>query len=148
MRVQGPHDVTWIREVLPHRYPILLVDRVLELEPGNRIRALKNVSVNEPFFDGHFPGNPVMPGVLLVEGMAQAAGILLLHDREDRDQLAIYFASIDRARFRKPVLPGDQVVYEVSLIRARSSFAKLEGRVLVDDQLCAEAICSSSIVGR
>ncbi len=143
-----PRDIRWIMSVLPHRYPILLVDRVLELEPGKRIVAIKNVTVNEPVFNGHFPGHPVMPGVLLVEGMAQAAGILLMHDLEDRESKLIYFAGIDRARFRRPVVPGDQVTYEVELLRHRSSFAKLEGRALVDGKVCAEAVCSSSMVDR
>lgn len=141
-------DIRWILTVLPHRYPILLVDRVLEIEPGKRIVAMKNVTVNEPVFNGHFPDHPVMPGVLLVEGMAQAAGILLMHEVEDRDSKLLYFTGIDRARFRRPVVPGDQVIYEVELLRARSSFAKLEGRVRVDGELCAEAICSSSMVDR
>lgn len=141
-------DIRWILSVLPHRYPILLVDRVLEIEPGKRIVAMKNVTVNEPVFNGHFPDHPVMPGVLLVEGMAQAAGILLMHEVADRDSKLLYFTGIDRARFRRPVVPGDQVIYEVELLRARSSFAKLEGRVLVDGELCAEAVCSSSMVDR
>ncbi len=141
-------DIGWIQSVLPHRYPILLVDRVLEIEPQRRIVAMKSVSVNEPYFQGHFPGHPVMPGVLLVEGLAQAAGILLLHELEDRESKLLYFSGIDRARFRRPVVPGDQVIYEVELLRARSNFAKLEGRALVDGQLCVEAVCSSSMVDR
>ena len=141
-------DINWILSVLPHRYPILLVDRVLEMEPGRRIVALKNVSVNEPFFQGHFPAHPVVPGVLLVEGLAQAAGILLMHDVEERDSKLLYFTGIDRARFRRPVVPGDQVIYEVELLRKRSTFAKLQGRALVDGQVCTEATCSSSMVDR
>ena len=141
-------DVNWIQTVLPHRYPILLVDRVLELEPGKRIVAMKNVTANEPFFEGHFPGHPVVPGVLLVEGLAQAAGILLMHDVEDRDSKLLYFSGIDRARFRRPVVPGDQVIYEVELLRARATFAKLQGRALVDGQVATEAVCSSSMVDR
>ncbi len=142
------YDIRWIMSVLPHRYPILLVDRVLALEPGKRIVAAKSVSVNEPVFQGHFPGHPVMPGVLLVEGLAQAAGILLLHAVPDRESKLLYFTGIDRARFRRPVVPGDQVIYEVELLRARSAFAKLEGRALVDGRVCAEAVCSSSMVDR
>ncbi len=141
-------DINWILSVLPHRYPILLVDRVLEMEPGKRIVAMKNVSVNEPFFEGHFPGHPVVPGVLLVEGLAQAAGILLLHGVSDRESKLLYFTGIDRARFRRPVVPGDQVIYEVELLRARSTFAKLQGRALVDGKVCTEATCSSSMVDR
>ncbi len=142
------YDIRWIMSVLPHRYPILLVDRVLELEPGKRIVAAKSVSVNEPVFQGHFPDHPVMPGVLLVEGLAQAAGILLLHAVPDRESKLLYFTGIDRARFRRPVVPGDLVIYEVELLRARSAFAKLEGRALVDGRVCAEAVCSSSMVDR
>jgi beta-hydroxyacyl-ACP dehydratase FabZ len=134
--------------VLPHRYPILLVDRVLELEPGRRIVAVKNVTVNEPVFAGHFPGHPVMPGVLLIEGMAQAAGIMLLDQVPERESKLLYFTGIDRARFRRPVVPGDQVIYEVELLRARSSHAKLQGRVMVDGKVAAEATCSSTMVDR
>lgn len=98
-------DFSWITSILPHRYPMLLVDRVLEIEPKQRIVAIKNVTANEEFFNGHFPGNPVMPGVLLVEGMAQAAGILVLHDDPRRAEKLLFFMSIDRARFRRPVVP-------------------------------------------
>lgn len=141
-------DIRWIMSVLPHRYPILLVDRVLELVPGTRIVAAKSVSVNEPVFAGHFPGHPVMPGVLLIEGMAQAAGIMLLSEVPERESKLLYFTGIDRARFRRPVVPGDQVIYEVELLRARSFHAKLQGRVLVDGKVCAEATCSSTMVDR
>lgn len=141
-------NVDWILSVLPHRYPILLVDRVLEIESQKRIVALKNVTANEPFFQGHFPDHPVMPGVLLVEGLAQAAGILLMHATPDRESKLLYFTGIDRARFRRPVVPGDQVIYEVEILRARSTFAKLQGRALVDGLVCAEAVCSSSMVDR
>ncbi len=138
----------WIESVLPHRYPFLLVDRVLELEPGKRIVAIKNVTLNEPYFVGHFPGHPVMPGVLLVEGMAQAAGLLLLHDREDREHNLVYFAAIEQARFRRPVVPGDQIRYEVEVLKLRQSYSKLDGKALVDGKVVAEAICSSAMVAR
>jgi len=141
-------DVRWIESVLPHRYPMLLVDRVLELEPGRRIVAIKNVTVNEPFFVGHFPGQPVMPGVLLVEGMAQAGGILLLHDIPERDQKLLYFMSIERARFRRPVVPGDQLRYEVEVLRMRATTCKLAGRAIVDGEVAAEAVCMSAMVDR
>ena len=139
-------DISWILDVLPHRYPMLLVDRVLELEPEKRIVAIKNVTFNEPYFNGHFPGVPVMPGVLLIEGLAQAGGILLLHDR--RDDRLVYFMSIERAKFRRPVVPGDQVRYEVEILRLRSSHCKFSGRALVDGQVVAEGICSSAMVQR
>lgn len=141
-------DVRWVMSVLPHRYPLLLVDRVLEMEPGKRVVAIKNVTINEPFFVGHFPGQPVMPGVLLVEGMAQAGGLLLLHDLPDRDRKLVYFASIENARFRRPVVPGDQLRYELDVLRLRASFCKLQGRVTVDGQLAAEATISSATVDR
>lgn len=141
-------DIEWILSVLPHRYPLLLVDRVLEMEPGKRIVAIKNVTINEPFFLGHFPGRPVMPGVLLIEGMAQAGGLLLLADVPDRDKKLIYFASIEEAKFRRPVVPGDQVRYELEVVRLRSTYCKLAGKVTVDGQLAAEAVISSAMVDR
>ncbi|HEX3553949.1 MAG TPA: 3-hydroxyacyl-ACP dehydratase FabZ [Thermoanaerobaculia bacterium] len=141
-------DVEWILSVLPHRYPFLLVDRVLEVEPGRRIVALKNVTVNEPFFAGHFPGRPVVPGVLLVEGMAQAGGLLLLGDVPDRASKLLLFAGIEEAKFRRPVVPGDQIRYEVEVLRLRSTYCKLAGRVMVDGQLAAEAVISSAMVDR
>jgi beta-hydroxyacyl-ACP dehydratase FabZ len=134
--------------VLPHRYPFLLVDRVLELEPGKRVVALKNVTVNEHYFQGHFPGHPVVPGVLLVEGLAQAGGLLLLHDLEGRDGKLLYFTSIEKARFRRPVVPGDQVRYEVEVIQKRARYAKLAGKVMVGDTLAADAVITSAMVDR
>jgi len=144
----GKWDIEWILSVLPHRYPILLVDRVLEMEPGKRIVAVKNVTINEPVFLGHFPGRPVMPGVLLIEGMAQAGGLLLLHDIPDRQNKLLLFASIEEAKFRRPVVPGDQVRYEIEVLRLRSTYCKLAGKALVDGQLAAEAVLSSAMVSR
>jgi 3-hydroxyacyl-[acyl-carrier-protein] dehydratase len=141
-------DVEWILSVLPHRYPFLLVDRVLEVEPGKRIVAVKNVTINEPFFAGHFPGRPVVPGVLLVEGMAQAGGLLLLGDVPDRASKLLLFAGIEEAKFRRPVVPGDQIRYEVEVLRLRSMYCKLAGKVIVDGQLAAEAVISSAMVDR
>ena len=141
-------DSVWIQSVLPHRYPFLLVDRLLEMDPGKRIVAIKNVTVNEPFFVGHFPGHPVMPGVLIVEGMAQAAGILSMTERENSEEELLYFMGIDRARFRRPVVPGDQLRYEVDVQRLRRNFCKVEAKARVDGQLAAEAILSSGTVKR
>jgi len=130
-----------ILEYLPHRYPFLLIDRVLECELDKRIRALKNVSVNEPYFNGHFPYYKVMPGVLIVEAMAQAAAILSFRSMgiKPDDKSVYYFAGIDRARFKKPVMPGDQLILEVSIERNVRSVVKYAGKAYVDDTLVAEA---------
>ena len=134
-------DIHKILATLPHRYPILLVDRVLELEKGKRIKALKNVSVNEPYFMGHFPHRPVMPGVLMLEAMAQAAALLVFDmlDVVPDDKTVYYFAGIDNARFKRPVEPGDQLILEVELDRMKAGIFKFKGRALVDGQLAAQA---------
>ena len=141
------NDITDILTVLPHRYPFLLIDRILEMDDKS-IRAVKNVTFNEPHFMGHFPGAPVMPGVLVVEAMAQAAGFLLLGGVEDRDNKLVYFTGIDNCRFRKPVVPGDRLVFEVELKSRRRSFAKILGRALVDDELVCSAELMSAMVDR
>lgn len=141
-------DSTWIQSIIPHRYPFLLVDRVLEIEPEQRIVAIKNVTINESFFAGHFPGHPVMPGVLIIEGLAQAAGILMMSARENRENQLLYFMGIDKARFRKPVVPGDQIRYEIEVVRLRRSFCKVEARALVDGKVATEAVLSSGTVDR
>ena len=143
-----PRGVEWIQSILPHRHPFLLIDRVEAMVPGKSIRAVKNVTVNEDFFTGHFPERPVMPGVLLIEGMAQAAGVLLIHDRPERESMLIYLTGIERARFRRPVVPGDRVVFEVELINLRRNFSKVDGRALVDGQVAVEAVLSSAMVDR
>jgi beta-hydroxyacyl-ACP dehydratase FabZ len=140
-------DINDILAVMPHRYPFLLIDRVLEMDECS-LRAMKNVTINEPFFQGHFPGTPVMPGVLVVEAMAQAAGFLLLCQVEDRDDKLIYFTGIDKCRFRKPVVPGDQLIFEVEVVAKRSSFAKISGRALVDGELVCEAQMMSAMAER
>ena len=141
------NDIGEILAVMPHRYPFLLIDRVVEMSE-NTIRAIKNVTINEPHFLGHFPEVPVMPGVLLVEAMAQAGGFLLLSQVEDRDDKLIYFTGIDKCRFRKPVVPGDQVVFEVEILAKRSTFAKIKGRALVDGEVVCEAHMMSALADR
>jgi 3-hydroxyacyl-[acyl-carrier-protein] dehydratase len=134
-------DIRQIMEFLPHRYPLLLVDRVLEIESGKRIKALKNVTINEPFFVGHFPHVPVMPGVLIIEAMAQAAGILSFHtmERKADDKSVYYFVGIDGARFKRPVVPGDQLIIEVEILRLARSISKFSAKATVDGQVAAEA---------
>jgi len=140
-------DIQGILDILPHRYPFLLVDRVLELEAG-RILALKNVTFNEPHFTGHFPGVPVMPGVLVVEAMAQAGGVMMLSGMKDRHSKLIYFAGIDNCRFRRPVVPGDQLLLEVTVVKQRQRFAVLHGVARVGGEVAAEADLSSALVDR
>jgi beta-hydroxyacyl-ACP dehydratase FabZ len=141
-------DIAGIMDSIPHRYPFLLVDRVLEMEPRKRIVALKNVTINEPFFTGHFPGAPVMPGVLIVEAMAQAGAVLLLGQMEDRASKLIYFTGIDRARFRRTVVPGDQIKFTVEVVKLRSRSCKMRGIAEVDGQRAAEADILSALVDR
>jgi beta-hydroxyacyl-ACP dehydratase FabZ len=132
-------DIQWIMKRLPHRYPFLLLDRVLELEPDVRVVALKNVTINEEFFQGHFPGFPVMPGVLILEAMAQAGGLLVLPEDGSAAGKNFYLVSIDHAKFRRTVVPGDQLRVTVTLEKARANFRKLAGRAEVDEKLVAEA---------
>ncbi len=131
-------DIDAIREILPHRYPFLLVDRIEELE-AERVVGIKNVTVNEPFFAGHFPDYPVMPGVLIIEAMAQVAGVLVLNGIADRKSKLVLLAGVDGAKFRKPVRPGDQLRMEMKVLRSRASMAKVSGRATVDGAVVAEA---------
>ena len=141
-------DIRGIIENLPHRYPFLLVDRILEIDPGKRVVALKNVTFNEPFFPGHFPGEPIMPGVLIVEAMAQAGAVLLLHDMQDRDGKLVFFTGIDKARFRRTVVPGDQLRLTVEVLKFRSTTCKLRAIAEVDGVKAAEAEIMSALVDR
>jgi 3-hydroxyacyl-[acyl-carrier-protein] dehydratase len=135
-----------IMRILPHRYPFLLVDRIIEVDRAKRLVALKNVSINEPFFNGHFPGFPIMPGVLIIESMAQAGAILgLLEQEGDLSKTLVYFMGIDEARFRKPVVPGDQMRIVVNLLRRKSVVWKMRGEVYVGSELVAEGTLLSSI---
>jgi beta-hydroxyacyl-ACP dehydratase FabZ len=132
-------DLQGIMELLPHRYPLLLVDRILDFEPREWIRGLKNVSFNEEVFQGHFPSRPVLPGVYIVEAMAQTGGCLLMREYEDRARKVIYFMGIDAVKFRKPVLPGDQLVMEVKVIQFKGRICKMRGEAFVNGQKVAEA---------
>jgi UDP-3-O-[3-hydroxymyristoyl] N-acetylglucosamine deacetylase/3-hydroxyacyl-[acyl-carrier-protein] dehydratase len=140
-------DINAIQRIMPHRYPLLLVDRILSLEP-RRVVGIKNVTINEPFFAGHFPGHPIMPAVLIIEAMAQCGGVLLLNSVDRPKERLVYFMGIDNAKFRKPVRPGDQLRFELTLLRLKSRICKMEGKAYVDGDLVAEAELLSSIVDR
>jgi len=131
-------DIERIRDILPHRYPFLLVDRILELEPGHRAVGLKNVTINEGFFEGHFPGHAIMPGVLVLEAMAQVGGVLLLSDQENRGKL-VYLAAMDKVRLRKPIVPGDTLITVVEVLKNRGRTGKVKTVARVNDQIVAEA---------
>jgi 3-hydroxyacyl-[acyl-carrier-protein] dehydratase len=131
-------DINEIKKILPHRYPFLLVDRVLELVPNQRIVALKNVTVNENFFNGHFPSKPVMPGVLIIESMAQAAGLVMLSQEEHKGKIP-YFTGIDNARFRRPIVPGDQIIIEVDVLKVRGNVGRVKAVAKIDNQIATEA---------
>jgi 3-hydroxyacyl-[acyl-carrier-protein] dehydratase len=141
-------DVVEIQKYLPHRYPFLLVDAILEIEREKRIVGIKNVTINEWYFQGHFPGKPVMPGVLIIEAVAQLGGILLLQEIPDRDNKLMYFVAVDGARFRRPVVPGDQLRLEAKVLSWRGDFCKLEGKATVNGQLAAEGTVMCKMIDR
>jgi beta-hydroxyacyl-ACP dehydratase FabZ len=141
-------DIARIIQCLPHRYPFLLVDRVLETEGDTRVVAIKNVTINEPFFQGHFPGHPIMPGVLIVEAMAQAGGVLLLSQLERPEEKLVYFMSLDNVKFRRPVVPGDQLRLDVRVVQNRGRTVSLRGEAFVDGALATEADMMARIVDR
>lgn len=142
------YDVNEIQKILPHRYPFLMVDAIVEMERLKRIVGIKNVTINESHFQGHFPGQPIMPGVLIIEAMAQTGGLLLLLEVPDREKKLLYFVAVDGARFRRPVVPGDQLKLEVTVVSWRGDFCKLEGKAMVDGQLAAEATLMCKMVDR
>ena len=133
------YDVKQILDILPHRFPMLMIDRVLELEPGKRIVALKNVTINEPFFQGHFPEQPIMPGVLILEAMAQAGAVLTYESKFQKKKGLLYFMGMDKVRFRRPVFAGDQLVSELEILKLRKKVLKMSGKVTIDGKLVAEA---------
>jgi 3-hydroxyacyl-[acyl-carrier-protein] dehydratase len=141
-------DISEIQKFLPHRYPFLLIDKVVEMERFKRIVAIKNVSINEAFFQGHFPGKPVMPGVLILESMAQAGGLLLLQEIPDREQKLLYLASMNDVKFRRPVLPGDQLRVEVNILAWKGDLCKIEAKAYVEDNLATEAKLMCVMVDR
>jgi len=147
------YNVMDIQEILPHRYPFLLVDRVMTLEEGKYIEAYKNVSISEPVFQGHFPEHPIYPGVMIIEGMAQAGGVLAFKSASAEEQDAakdkvVYFMSIDKCKFRKPVVPGDKLVYKLNVLKHRGAIWQLDAKAYVDDKLVAEAELKAMIVDK
>lgn len=141
-------DIQEILEHMPHRYPFLLVDRVLEFEAGRRIVGLKNVTINEPFFTGHFPDHPIMPGVLVVEAMAQAGGLLLMNEFDEPESKVVYLMSLDDVKFRRPVVPGDQLVFELEMLQFRGRVCRMQGRGRVDDEVVTEAKLLARVMDR
>jgi beta-hydroxyacyl-ACP dehydratase FabZ len=141
-------DIRQILEMLPHRYPFLLVDRIVEVQGTQRIVGIKNVTINEPFFQGHFPGHPIMPGVLIVEAMAQTGGMLLMEQVADRHSKVVYFMALDNVKFRKPVVPGDQLRMEVEMLQFRGKIARMKGTASVDGQVTTEAEMMACVVDR
>jgi 3-hydroxyacyl-[acyl-carrier-protein] dehydratase len=141
-------EISEIMGILPHRYPFLLIDRIVEIERKKRIVAIKNVTINEPFFQGHFPGYPIMPGALVVEAIAQAGGVLLMPEVPDRHKKLMVFTGIERAKFRRPVVPGDQLRIEITVLNWKPRVAKMEGRATVDGKLACEATVMCALVPR
>jgi len=141
-------DILEIMAILPHRYPFLLIDRVIEMERRQRIVAIKNVTINEPHFTGHFPDYPIMPGVLMVEAIAQTGGALLLTEIPDRDEKLMVFTGIDNAKFKRPVTPGDQLRIEVTVLNWRTRAVKMEGKITVDGKVVCEAVVTCMVVPR
>jgi 3-hydroxyacyl-[acyl-carrier-protein] dehydratase len=140
-------DIKWIQNLLPHRYPFLLVDRVIEIDPGKKAVGIKNVTINEEFFQGHFPGNPIMPGVLIIEAMAQLAGVLAFDSGANKGT-SVYFMSIEKAKFRRPVVPGDQLRMEITVSQHRGNVWKFSGSAVVEEKVAAEAEFTAMVTNR
>ena len=145
---QTKFDINDIIKVLPHRYPFILIDRIEITEPGERLIALKNMTINEPFFQGHFPGQPVMPGVLILEIMAQAGSFLMLSQVEDPLTTNMFFSAVEKTKFRKPIIPGDQLMVHMTLVKKKLNLCKFHGVCKVDDEIVAEAFFSANLVDR
>ena len=145
---QTKFDINDIIKVLPHRYPFILIDRIEITEPGERLIALKNMTINEPFFQGHFPGQPVMPGVLSLEIMAQAGSFLMLSQVEDPLSTNMFFSAVEKTKFRKPIVPGDQLMVHMTLAKKKLNLCKFHGVCKVDDEIVAEAFFSANLVDR
>lgn len=145
--MEKAYDVQKIMDILPHRYPFIMIDRIVELIPGDKIVAVKNVTINEPFFQGHFPGNPIMPGVLIIEAMGQAGAVLAAESSSlERQDSQIFFMSMDKVKFRKPVVPGDQLILDMQILRRRELVFKMFGIAFVDEKRVAEAEMMASYV--
>lgn len=142
------YNIEEILEILPHRHPFVLIDRVINLDPGKTVTALKNVNINESYFPGHFPGKPIMPGVLILESMAQAGAFLVLHDLDDPKKKGMLFSAVEKAKFRRPVVPGDQLIIKMEMINFRMGSAKIKGQAFVGDKLVTEATIMASLVDR
>ena len=145
---QTKFDINDIIKILPHRYPFILIDRIEITEPGERLIALKNMTINEPFFQGHFPGQPVMPGVLILEIMAQAGSFLMLSQVEDPFTTNMFFSAVEKTKFRKPIVPGDQLMVHMTLVKKKLNLCKFHGVCKVDDEIVAEAFFSANLVNR
>jgi beta-hydroxyacyl-ACP dehydratase FabZ len=146
--MEGSLDVEQIKQLLPHRYPFLLVDRILEMEPGRRVVGLKNVTITEPYFMGHFPEESVMPGVLIIEAMAQVGAAMVLAGRPERGNVALYLVALDGVKFRRPVVPGDQLRLEMTMLREKAKVMRMRGEAYVDGALVAEAEITAAIYPR
>jgi beta-hydroxyacyl-ACP dehydratase FabZ len=142
------YDINEVMANLPHRYPFLLVDRILEMEEGKRIVGMKNVTINEPFFQGHFPGHPIMPGVLIVEGMAQCGGVMIMKMLGTPKDKVFYFVTIDEVKFRKPVMPGDTLRYELTVDKIKGKLCRMRGKAFVGEDLATEALLTSVIMDK